>query len=106
MNGDSWVILPVCSKPILLLVVHSCLPDVDSKIELTLDFDECPLEGAADIDGETRVGLQIACSDNLADQATAEEKLLAKSLAQIAIDTHDVDQTTYSTAALYQLHKV
>jgi hypothetical protein len=102
VDGDSWGDLTSLFKTDLVIRGTFLSSDVDSKIELTLDFDECPLDGAADVTGETRVGLQIACSDADADQATAEEKLLAKSLAQIAINTHDVDQSLYQTAAEYE----
>lgn len=100
VDGDSWGDLTSLFKTDLVIRGTFLSSDVDSKIELTLDFDECPLDAAADITGETRVGLQIECGGD--DQATAEEQLLAKSLAQIAIDTHDVDQTLYQTAAEYE----
>ena len=98
-NGDSWNDLS--REFVTDLVVRGTFleADVDSKIELTVDFSECPVSGEATVDGDIRVGLQLTC---LKDQATDDEKLVAKSLAQPAIDTHDRDATDYSTAADYE----
>ena len=96
VDGDSWDDLTSLFKTDLVIRGTFLRSDVDSKIELTIDFDECPLDGEAEVTGETRVGLQLACSAPDADQATAEEKLLAKSLAQIQINTHDQDLALYA----------
>ena len=93
VDGDSWGDLTSLFKTDLVIRGTFLRSDVDSKIELTIDFDECPLDGEADVDGEIRVGLQLDCSSPEADQATDEEKLLAKSLAQIVANTHDESNT-------------
>ena len=93
VDGDSWGDLTSEFKTDLVIRGTFLRSDVDSKIELTLDFDECPLDGEAEIDGEIRVGLQLKC--NL-DQATEQEKLLAKSLAQTLTNTHDRENTVTS----------
>ena len=95
VDGDSWGDLTSEFKTDLVIRGTFLRSDVDSKIELTLDFDECPLDGEAEIDGEIRVGLQLKC--NL-DQATEQEKLLAKSIAQTDTNTHDRENTVTSDA--------
>ena len=98
IDGDSWGDLTSYFKTDLVIRGTFLRSDVDSKIELSLAFGECPLEAQAEVTGEVRVGLQLACND---DRAEPQEKILAKSLAQTTIDTHDKDLSTYATALEY-----
>ena len=37
--------------------------DLDTNIKLTVDFDECPVQGFAEVQGELRAGLHMMCKD-------------------------------------------
>ena len=90
VDGDSWDDLTTLFKTDLVIRGTFLRSDVDSKIELTVNFNECPVAGDTTVDGEIRVGLQLKCND---DQALEPEQLIAKSIAQPSVNDHDLAQS-------------
>ena len=62
-NGDSWS--DFSEEMTIDMVIRGVFlnADVDTKLAVTLNFQECPIQETASVTGTVRLGLQLECTD-------------------------------------------
>lgn len=79
-NGDSWKDFSTEFQTDMVIRGTFLTQEVDTLVELTLNFEECPVEGETTVTGTVRVGLATTCN--------AKQSELP-SIAQPLVESHD-----------------
>lgn len=81
MNGDSWYDFSKQFVTDLVIRGEFLESPVDTKIQMTLNFRECPVTQTAAVTGDLRVGLRTECTDRQ-NPITGFDRVLHQSIAQ------------------------
>ena len=81
MNGDSWYDFSQQFVTDLVIRGEFLESPVDTKIQMTLNFRECPVTETAKVTGDLRVGLRTECTDSQ-NPTTGFDRVLHQSIAQ------------------------
>lgn len=81
MNGDSWYDFSQQFVTDLVIRGEFLESPVDTKIQMTLNFRECPVTETATVTGDLRVGLRTECTDKQ-NPTTGFDRVLHQSIAQ------------------------
>ena len=92
MNGDSWYDFSKQFVTDLVIRGEFLESPVDTKIQMTLNFRECPVTETATVTGDLRVGLRTECTDSQ-NPTTGFDRILHQSIAQPNATKHV--RTTY-----------
>ena len=92
VNGNSWADYSVEYKFDLVVRGEFLKSDVDTKIEVTSNFQECPVTAEASVTGVPRIGAQLECFEPVSFTASA-----AQWLTQAADPENDATYTATIT---------
>ena len=98
-NGDSWQDFSSQFRTDLVVRGDFLEQSVDTQIQMTLNFQECPVDGAAITEGAVRVALATSCADAQND-VTGPQRIFSQSIAQPLADAHLTDASGADPAGL------
>jgi hypothetical protein len=97
MNGDSWYDFSQQFVTDLVIRGEFLESPVDTKIQMTLNFRECPVTETATVTGDLRVGLRTECTDSQ-NPITGFDRVLHQSIAQPSSTKHVISVADIQSA--------
>ena len=90
VDGDSWADFSQAAFTTDLVIRGTFQSkDIDTRVAVSVNFDECPLEDAASVTGQTFIGLHSAC-----DNALNDDDFASQSVGQPLTDGYRSSATT------------